>query len=166
MPSIRNVLQLNQDTSVSRQRCADFATSSADWSYHFKSDSWRTSSPLHPNLGFRYAQPARFQPHQGSRQQTVCDRKMPFWMSPGCHVDSRSPFIVSLICMRGGRGIVSRCLRFGTTAPSAWGEFCNETVTRAVLRSTHIRRTVALDGPPFPEFVLDHRGCSDPARTS
>jgi hypothetical protein len=21
---------------------------------HFKSDPWRTSSPLHPNLGFRY----------------------------------------------------------------------------------------------------------------
>src|ERR1700730_14839500 len=31
-------------------------TSSADGSYHFKSDPWRTSSPLHPNLGFRYTQ--------------------------------------------------------------------------------------------------------------
>src|SRR3979490_248899 len=30
------------------------ATSSADRSHRFKSDSWRTSSPLHPNLGFGY----------------------------------------------------------------------------------------------------------------
>jgi hypothetical protein len=44
------------DTSVSGQRCADLPASSADRSHHFKSDPWRTSSPLHPNLGFRYPQ--------------------------------------------------------------------------------------------------------------
>ena len=46
----------DQDTSVSGQRCADLPASSADRSHHFKSDPWRTSSPLHPNLGFRYPQ--------------------------------------------------------------------------------------------------------------
>src|ERR1700737_4824611 len=45
-----------RDTSVSGQRSADLAASSADRSHHFKSDPWRTSSPLHPNLGFRYTQ--------------------------------------------------------------------------------------------------------------
>jgi len=39
-----------------RQRCADLAASSADRRHHFKSDPWRTSSLLHPNLGFRYTQ--------------------------------------------------------------------------------------------------------------
>jgi hypothetical protein len=28
--------------------------SSSERSHHFKTYSWRTSSPLHPNLGFRY----------------------------------------------------------------------------------------------------------------
>ena len=53
---LRSLLQQNQDTSVSGQRYADLAASSADGSYHFKSDPWRTSSPLYPNLGFRYTQ--------------------------------------------------------------------------------------------------------------
>ena len=44
------------DTSVSGQRCADLAAGSAGRSHHFKSDPWRTSSPLHQNLGFRYTQ--------------------------------------------------------------------------------------------------------------
>src|SRR3981189_3700465 len=46
----------DQDKSVSGQRCADLPASSADRSHYFKSDPWRTSSPLHPNLGFRYPQ--------------------------------------------------------------------------------------------------------------
>src|ERR1700730_6814696 len=46
-----------RDTSVSGQRSADLAAGSADRSHHFKSDPWRTPSPLNPNLGFRYTQP-------------------------------------------------------------------------------------------------------------
>src|SRR5258708_38779367 len=37
-----------------RRHTTDLAASSADPSHHFKSDPWRTSSPLHPNLGFRF----------------------------------------------------------------------------------------------------------------
>jgi transposase InsO family protein len=53
----RHLRHLLQDTSVSGQRSADLAAGSADRSHHFKSDPWRTPSPLNPNLGFRYTQP-------------------------------------------------------------------------------------------------------------
>jgi hypothetical protein len=44
------LLQLRQNTSVVAQGYADLAASSADPSHHIKSDPWRTSSSLHPNL--------------------------------------------------------------------------------------------------------------------
>jgi len=65
------VLGERHDTSVSGQRCADLAAGSADRSHHFKSDPWRTSSPLHPNLGFRYTQELL-----PTRAQRLCPR---FW---------------------------------------------------------------------------------------
>src|ERR1700681_1460261 len=52
---LRRILR-SYATSVSGQRCADLAAGSADRSHHFKSDPRRTSSPLHPNLGFQYTQ--------------------------------------------------------------------------------------------------------------
>src|SRR5216684_438823 len=50
------LLQLRQNASVFAQGCADFSSDSSDRKHSFTPDPWWTSSPLLPNLGFRYTQ--------------------------------------------------------------------------------------------------------------
>src|SRR5712692_6936961 len=56
---IRRLLQLRQNASVFAQGCADFSSDSSDRKRSFTPDPWWTSSPVLPNLGFRYTQVRR-----------------------------------------------------------------------------------------------------------
>src|ERR1019366_7977882 len=50
------LLQRHQNAPVIGQRCAGLSLRSADWNHKFTPDPWRASSPLCPDLGFRYTQ--------------------------------------------------------------------------------------------------------------
>ncbi len=56
LKSYADYLQLRQNASVFAQGCADFSSDSSDRKRSFTPGPWWTSSPLLPNLGFRYTQ--------------------------------------------------------------------------------------------------------------
>jgi hypothetical protein len=52
------LLQRHQNAPIIGQRCANLSPCSADREYRVTRDPRRSSSPLHPGLGFRYTQVA------------------------------------------------------------------------------------------------------------
>ena len=63
----RQLLQLRQNASVFAQGCAGFSSDSSDRKRSLTPDPWWTSSPILPNLGFRYT-------HRSRASTTACTR--------------------------------------------------------------------------------------------
>jgi hypothetical protein len=55
--SLCPLLQRSENAPIVGQRCAILAPGSADWSHHVACAPWRTASPLHARLSFRYTHP-------------------------------------------------------------------------------------------------------------
>src|SRR5262249_23873890 len=65
-----SLLQRHQNALVAGQRCTGLSSDSAYRTHQLTRDPWRTSSPLCPDLGFRYT-------HRGRKPRTIQKMQRP-----------------------------------------------------------------------------------------